>query len=155
MNRKSIGVAVLLAAAAAAILWATGRVKNPFLPFLAIALFFLGANFFGKVSEFTQRLRPLVGKKVRVKVWGFPLSTGDGDSFVIHSVLALGAGFHVYLRPTAGGSPRHLKVAQPIGATTSDDYVEVKEAKYVQWEGKMLRKVTGSTALVLNIEKLK
>jgi hypothetical protein len=153
MKRKTIGIAVLLAAATAAILWASGRVKNPFLPFLALGLFFLGTNFFGKVSELAERMRPLLGRKVQVQVWGSALSEGNGGSFVLHAVRALGAGLHVYLRPTAGGSPRHLKVAQPIGATTSDECVEVQEAKYVQWDGRMIKKVTGVKALVLNLER--
>jgi hypothetical protein len=153
MKRKVIGIAVLFAAAAAAILWASGLVKNPFLPFLALGLFFLGTNFFGKVSEFAVRIRPLRGRRVQVQVWGSALSKGNGGSFVIHAVRAIGAGLHLYLRPIAGGSPKHLKVAQPIGATTSDDCVEVKEAKYVQWDGRMIKKVTGVKALVLNLEK--
>ncbi len=152
MNRKVTRLLLIVAGATSAILWASGRVKGPFLPFLALVLLFLGASFFGRVSEFSERMRPLIGKKVRVQVWGSALSDDSGDRFVVHAVRALGAGLHVYLRPLSNGSPKHLKVAQPIGAWMSADSVEVKEAKYVQWDGRMTKKAQGKKALVLNLE---
>lgn len=153
MERKVLSAVLLLASATSGILWATGRVKNPFLPFLALALFFLGANFLGKVSEFSERMRPLIGKQVRVHVWGSALRNDSNDEFVLHMVRALGAGLHLYLRPLTNGSPKHLKVAQPMGATMSAACVEVTEAKYVQWNGRKLNKAPGEKALRLTLEQ--
>ena len=153
MNRKVIGVACVLAGGIAATVWVSGRVRSPFLPFIALILIFFGANFFSKISELSQKMRPFIGKKVRIQVWGSALNYDGSGIFVLQSVSAIGAGLHLYLSPMPKGSPKHLKIAQPREATLNKKNVNVGNAKYIQWEGRMTKKVENEKAFVLHLEK--
>jgi len=149
MRRQVIGLALILAGLASGMLWATGRISQPFAPAVALLLFLAGTSFFGSVSRFAERMRQLQGKSVRVQVWGSDLPGAAGAVFTIQSIRAIGPGLHLYLRPLPGGAPRHLKIAQPVRALMRDGTVEVGDAKYVQWDGRKVKKTEGTTALLL------
>ena len=152
IGRHAAGFVLIAAGIAAGIAWAGGRMTHPFSPVLALLLFLAGASFFGKTSRFADKLRPLVGQSVRVRVWGSELPDHAGSRFSVHMVRALGAGLHLYLRPLADGSPMHLKVAQPFGAIAGDSGFEISHAKYVQWDGRKIKKDEREKALVLVVE---
>lgn len=153
MNRKVIGAACVLAGGIAATVWLSGRARSPFLPFIALILIFVGANFFSKISELSERMRSLIGKKVRIQIWGSALKYEGTEVFVLLSVSAIGAGLHIYLSPMPKGSPKHLKIAQPRGATLDKKSVGVGDAKYIQWEGRMTNKLKNEKAFALRLEK--
>jgi len=143
-------LAMTLAGVASGILWISGRAPYPFAPVLALLLFLSGASLFiSKVSGLAEKMRPFLGKTVRVQVWGSDLCGSPGSKFVFCAVRAVGPGLHVYLRPMPDGSPAHLKVAQPRGTTIGDARLEIGDAKYVQWAGSKIKKVEGAMALVL------
>ena len=152
-GRQAVGLALIVAGVATGILWASGQVIHPFAPVVALLLFLAGASFFGKVSAYVEKMRPLVGKTVRVGVWGSALPGHPHSTFIVHAVQAVGPGLHVYLRPRAGGSPTHLKVAQPRETTIGEHGVEIAEAKYVQWAGTKIKKAEGEKALVLVVNR--
>ncbi|HEX9121131.1 MAG TPA: hypothetical protein VF840_11380 [Terriglobales bacterium] len=147
-RRQVVGLALIVAGIASGLLWATGRVLHPFVPVIALFLFLAGASFFGKVGKFAEKMRPLVGKNVRVQIWGLELPGNSDSEFSVHSVQAVGPGLHVYLRPLPDGSPTHLKIAQPRDTTIGEIGVEIGKAKYVQWAGKKIKKAEGEKALV-------
>lgn len=41
-----------------------------------------------------------------------------------------------------------MKIAQPRDATVAADGMEIRDAKYVQWRGRKIAKVSGAKALV-------
>src|SRR5436305_1577836 len=134
MNRRKVtGLGLIGVGAAAGVFWASGRVSHPFAPVVALLLLLAGASFFGKARQFAEKLQPLVGKEVRVRVWGSELPDHVHCSYRVHMVRAFGAGLHFYLHSSSAGSPIHLKVAQPSEATLRDTAVEISCAKYVQW----------------------
>ena len=149
MLKRLLAGALGTVAIVAAILWANGQARQPFIPVLALLLFLIAASLFGKTNRFADRLRPLVGKRVRVLAWGAEPPGIAGTSFSLDKVLALGAGLHIYLRPLPLGSPIHMKIAQPHGASLDDRHVEIRGAKYVQWAGGKVPKVEEQPALVL------
>jgi xanthosine utilization system XapX-like protein len=149
MHRKLIGGVLLTAGVALGILWASGVVPHPFAPAMALLSFLAGASVFGRTSRFAARLEPWIGNTVRVQVWGSELPDASGSGFSLHKVLAVGPGLHFYLCPLPNGEPIHLKVAQPRGAIMGDTGLEIAQAKYVQWSGKMLEKGAGQKALTL------
>jgi hypothetical protein len=153
MPKKLLAGALSVIAIVAGILWASGHARQPFIPVLALLLFLTAASLFGKTSRFADRLRPLVGNRVRVLAWGAELPGYVGASFSLDKVLALGAGLHIYLRPLPNGLPIHLKVAQPEGAELDDRHVEIQAAKYIQWAGRKVPKVGGQAALVLTFSE--
>jgi len=150
MPRKAVAVALGAVAIVAATLWASGRVRQPFIPVLALFLLVIAATLFGKTNRFADRLRPLVGRKVRVVAWGAELPGVAGATFILDKVLAIGPGLHIYLRLAPHGSPVHMKIAQPSGATLDDLQIEISGAKYVQWAGRKIPKRRGQSALFLN-----
>jgi hypothetical protein len=95
----------------------------------------------------TQALLRFVGSEVAVRIWGTS-PVPDGNALVITSVNALGAGFHVFFRDSAGASI-HLKVAQPRDARLASDEVVVSAARYVQWNVKKIPAVAGAPALTV------
>lgn len=99
MPRAFLAGALTAIAIIAAILWGSGRVRQPFIPVLAMLLLLVAASLFGKTNRFADRLRPLVGSKLRALVWGAELPATAGASFSLDRVLALGAGLHLYLSP--------------------------------------------------------
>ncbi|HWK30709.1 MAG TPA: hypothetical protein VNR20_01375 [Terriglobales bacterium] len=153
MNRRLVtGFSFIAAGAATASVWVSGRTANPFAPVAALLLFLLGASFFNKTRRFADKLKPLVGKRVRVRVWGSELPELAGCIFAVQSVLSLGAGLHLYLRPLPDGASTHLKIAQPLDAICGDTGIEIGRAKYVQWRRRTIQKNASEKALVLVVE---
>lgn len=150
MERRAAGLVLIVAGVAAGVLWVSGGVTHPFLPVVALLLFLAGASLFGKTNQLADRIRPLVGRSFRVLVWSTELPEYAGINATVHSVSALGAGLHLYLRLPADGGPAHLKIAQPRDASVTHDGMEIQDAKYVQWRGRTIAKVSGAKALVLN-----
>jgi hypothetical protein len=151
MYPKFVGIAVVFAGVALGIVWLSGRIAHQFLPVLALLLFLAGISFFGKTNQFAQRLQPLVGRSVRVLAWDSELPGHSAATFIVQSVRALGAGLHLYLRPLPQGAPIHLKIAQPRAATVDDAGVTIREAKYVQWAGRKVRKSQATIPFVLTV----
>jgi hypothetical protein len=140
MMRKAVGFALILAGMAIAIAFASKRMTQPFTPVVALFLFLAGASLFGRVAGLAGKVSHLVGKTVKVKVWGSDLPGDKGSGFRLDKVSALGAGLHLYLRPLPDGASTHLKIAQPRGAVVGQSGVEVIEAKYIQWAGSKIKK---------------
>src|SRR5690242_4426616 len=140
MIRKAAGFALIAAGVAVAIAFATKRMTHPFTPVLALILFLTGASLFGRVAGLAGQLSHLVGKTVRVKVWGATLSGDAGSGFRLDKVSALGAGLHLHLRPLPDGVSTHLKIAQPRGATVGASGIEIADAKYIQWAVSKIKK---------------
>jgi len=82
-----------------------------------------------------KSLRPFVGRSVRLEVWGSPI---DPSPMTIDSVIAVGAGLHLYFR--SNGHRTHMKIAQPKTIAISGDRIEIPQAKYVQSAGRALPK---------------
>ena len=135
--RKVMGLGLIVAGIAVAIAWRNGAIAHPLAPGIALALFLAGVTFFGHVSRLAGEMSALKGKTVRVKVWGADL--GDGP-FEVKSVWGFGAGLHVYLRPLPDGEVKHLKIAQPRGTVVGATGAEAIGAKYIQWDGKTIKK---------------
>src|SRR5947208_15979814 len=110
-GRQAVGSVLIVAGVAAGVLWASGHVRHPFAPVVALFLFLVGASFFRKVSADVEKMRSLVGKNVEVWVWGSELPGHADSKFRVHTVQAIGPGLQVYLRSSAGGSPTQLKIA--------------------------------------------
>ena len=150
MDQRWVGLPLILLGVASGILWMSGRWPYPFAPVIALFLLLIGTTLLiSKVGQLARRMRPLLGKNVRVQVWGSDLADSPGSRFTVHAVQAVGAGLHVYLRPVPNGSPKHLKVAQPLGTEISNVGFEISKAKYVQWAGSKIKKVEGEMALKL------
>ncbi|HYM62289.1 MAG TPA: hypothetical protein VEZ11_15510 [Thermoanaerobaculia bacterium] len=105
---------------------------------VAVAFFFLSATALSKAGEIAHTLRSFVMQAVRVEVWGRPLQ-GPEETFEIDSISAISAGLHIRLRPTSGGSPRRLKVAQPKSTTVEQGRIEIGQAAYVSWAGTKIK----------------
>ena len=125
---------------------------RPFGLALAMLSFALGASLLGKAARLSAALRPLVGRTVRVEVWGEPLG-GSGDGlFEVESITGIGAGLHLRLAgPDDSGGI--LKIAQPDAETLGDERIEIAAASYVQWARKTLARPAGTRgpALVLSL----
>ena len=135
--RKILGIVLILAAIALAAAWNIADFGRPFAPWIALILFAFGANLFGPMSRLAGEMSSLKGKTVRVKVWGAEL----GESgFELKSVSGLGPALHVYLRPLPNGRVTHLKIAQPRGTVAGVTGAEVTTAKYVQRDGRTMKK---------------
>ena len=135
--RKAMGLTLMVGGIAVGIAWSSGSFAQPMAPAIALVLFLGGASFFGRVSGMAGEMSSLKGKIVRVKVWGVEL--GDG-AFELKSVWGLGAGLHVYLRRLPDGAVTHLKIAQPRGTVVGATGAEAIGAKYIQWDGKTIKK---------------
>ena len=79
MERKLVGLVLIVAGVTAGLVWAAGGVTHPFAPVVALLLFLVGASMFGKTSQLAERLQPLVGRSVRVLVWGTELPGFQGS----------------------------------------------------------------------------
>ena len=139
MIRKAVGFVLVLAGIAVAIAFASKRMTQPFTPVVALFLFLAGASLFGRAAGYAGKLSHLVGKTVKVKVWGSDLPGDIGSGFRLEKVRAIGVGLHLYLRPLPDGSPTHLKIAQPRGTVVGATGAEITDAKYVQWAGSKIK----------------
>ncbi len=118
---------------------------------VAMFSFFLASSFLGKAGRLAAVLRPLVGRTVRVEIWGVPPS-GAGDAlFDINAITGFGADLLLHLLPEAGGPGSVLKVAQPGSERLEDDLVEIATAAYVQWAGRKIERPPGTTAPALTL----
>ena len=64
---------------------------RPFGVALAMLSFALGASLLGKAGRLSAALRPLVGRSVRVEVWGEPLPGPRDGLFDVESITGIGA----------------------------------------------------------------
>jgi hypothetical protein len=110
------------------------------LPGIGIALLGLmaGATLLSNAARIADQLTSLVGKSVRIEVWGQPIEpTG---AFQVQSVRALGAGLHIFLRSPLAKSPQDLKIAQPRAAQVTATQLTIAGAAYVSLAGTKLRR---------------
>ncbi|MEO8054255.1 MAG: hypothetical protein ABI768_03835 [Acidobacteriota bacterium] len=120
---------------------------------LAMFSFFLAASFLGKAGRLAAALRPLVGRTVRVEIWGMP-PPGAGDGvFDVNTITGIGAGLLFHFLPDSDGPGAVLKVAQPGSQRLADTRVTIGTAAYVSWAGKKVSPPTGTKAppLVLSV----
>lgn len=103
---------------------------------LALVSFSLAGSALSPAARIAGQLPRLVGKEVRVEVWGNGLE--DSVALRVVAVRVLGAGLHFHLRSTKDGEPHDLKVAQPKLAEVSDTRLEIAEAAYISWAGRRL-----------------
>lgn len=132
MTKRQLTALAFLAVGVAALCYAArGTGRRPIGIVVAIAAFLVAGSLISALPAVVIRLRPFIGKTVTARAWGTALS--GGDAFEMTSVRAIGPGLHIYLRPSGGGSPIHLKIAQPRGVHINDSGLEVHTAKYLQW----------------------
>jgi hypothetical protein len=151
-GRTIAGFALIAVGIVLAIFWATGRVPTPFTPVAGLIIFLVGAGLFGKTGRLAEQFQPLIGKDVRVRVWGSELPDHGQCCFRLESVRSIGPGLHFYLRPLPNRSALHLKVAQPLEAIATGEGAEIGRAKYVQSSGKKIPKNEREKAVVLIVE---
>lgn len=99
--------------------------------FAAVVLFIV-ATLIGPARRMGKEIATLIGKSVRIVVWGQEL-----PATTIESVVTIGAGINM----KAGGS--QFKIAQPKGFSRSDGRIEIAYARYVQFDRKRLPHGTG------------
>ncbi len=116
---------------------------------LAMAAFFLAASFLGRAGRLAAALRPLVGRTVRVEIWGAPPPGGEGDVYDVNSITGIGAGLHFHFLPESDGPGAVLKVAQPGSERLADMRITIGTAAYVSWAGKKVPAPPGTTAPAL------
>jgi hypothetical protein len=104
----------------------------------ALASFFLAASALSTAARIAGQLPLLVGKPVRVEVWGQPLH--PDTTLHVDSVRVLGAGLHIYLKSPVDESPHDLKIAQPRSPKIDDTHLEIGEAAYISWAGIKLKR---------------
>lgn len=134
-------------------LWvgATSAEYRPFGAALALLGFFLAASFLGRAGRIATALRPIVGRTVRVEVWGAPLPGSGGGLFDVNTVLALGQGLLFHLRQESDEAGGLLKVAQPGGETLGDERIEIATAAHVRWAGRKIEPPPRASAPALAI----
>jgi hypothetical protein len=113
---------------------------------LSMFSFFLAGSFLGKAGRLATALRPLVGRTVRVEIWGMPPPGAAGALFEVNSVTGFGAGLLLHLLPETDGPGAILKVAQPGSERLEDTRITIGTASYVSWAGKKLEPPAGTTA---------
>ena len=111
---------------------------------LAFLSLFLLATTLSQAGRLSESLSVFRGRPLEIRVWGKPLDSQCS----IDSIRAIGAGLHLFVR-LGDGPPRHLKVAQPRGATIDERSAEIAEAAYVQWAGRKVPRVAGAPALTI------
>ena len=117
---------------------------------VGLICFLFGATALSRAGQIATALRPFRNRSVRVQVWGAPVP-GTGSSTVVDSVMALGAGLLIHLRPSPENRRTLLKIAQPGTARVGTGQVEIDKARYVSWGGKKLVPVPGHPALMILI----
>ena len=140
------GVIGAAALAAAAITARPGYIAASVLALLA------GLTRFGHAGRARSACRPLLGKAVRVAVWGERLPESLGQPLILASVRAIGAGLHFAFRAEAGSSTVHIKVAQPSRTHESGSSVAIGSAKYVQVNGKTISSVPSADAFAVRCD---
>ncbi len=98
---------------------------RPFGVALAMLSFALGASLLGKAGRLSAALRPLVGRTVRVEVWGEPLPGPPDGLYHVESITGIGAGLYFRLAgPDDSGGI--LKIAQPDAEAFADERIEIR-----------------------------
>jgi hypothetical protein len=113
---------------------------------LAMFAFFLAGSFLGKAGRLATALRPLVGRTVRVEIWGMPPPGAAGPLFDVNSVTGFGAGLFLHLLPETDGPGAILKVAQPGSERLEETRITIGAASYVSWAGTKIAPPAGTTA---------
>jgi hypothetical protein len=133
MKRKSRAILLLTAGAVC-----VAAALAMHLPALALVIFvvfgFSASSLLSTAGRLADALAPLKGRRVHVRVWDQEVLQLAAGEFQLDSVASIGAGLHLFLR-SASGSRGRLKVAQPQMGNMSADLVEVRQAKYVSWNG--------------------
>jgi hypothetical protein len=147
LNLRGVGFALVGLAG----LWVgvQGADYRPFGAGVALFGFFLAASFLGRAGRIAAALRPIVGRTVRVEVWGTPVPAPHGGLWDVSTVTGFGAGLLFHLLPESGDAGGILKVAQPGEEMLGDERIEIATAAYVQWAGRRLERPPGTTAPAL------
>jgi hypothetical protein len=117
----------------------------------AIMALLLLATSFSEAGRLREPLQGFLHHTVGVRVWGVPLPVSGDATITVTSVKALGAGLHVFLQVSPGGSSTDLKVAQPSRVQVLPQQLTIESAAYVQWAGKRLPRVKGAPALTISL----
>jgi hypothetical protein len=152
----SKALAALCLVLALAALGVAGVVEHLGIPAVGVALFalWIGATAGSHANAIAGSLDRFINRKVSAVVWGDSIPAGNARVLVLESAFALSAGLHLRLRSETDGRLHHMKVAQPSGVTVDDLRAEIREARYVSWDGRRLRSAGTSKlpALVLEAE---
>jgi hypothetical protein len=148
LNRQVAGVFLATAGTAALALALLGR-GSMFGIVVAVMLLLLAADVLSQAGRISSELRPLVGKRVKVTVWGAPL-VASAEQLELASASSFGAGLLLRLRVGTTG-PVLLKIAQPKAAMFEAGALVIPDAAYVQWAGSRLPRVAGHPALLLQV----
>jgi hypothetical protein len=105
---------------------------------IALVCFMAGGTLLSHAARIADQLTALVGKSVRIEVWGKPIESTV--AFQVQSVRAIGAGLHIFLRSPLAKSPQDLKVAQPHGLQLSATQLTIASAAYVSLAGTKLHR---------------
>jgi len=143
------GIAFILLALAGFWVGLQGGEYRPFGAGFALLGLFFAATFLGRAGRIAVALRPVVGRTVRVQVWGAPLPGSGELLFDASAIIALGAGLLLHLQPESGEAGAILKVAQPGAENLGDERIEIGTAAYVQWAGRKVERPPGSIAPAL------
>ena len=117
---------------------------------VALAVFLFVGTRLSNAGRLSASLQDVPGRSVEVHVWGAPLAHSSA-TFQMDSVRALGAGLLIFLRQSPEGRPSLLKVAQPRASTVQGPTTEIRDARYVQWDGRRLPRVEGVSAVRIQI----
>ena len=113
---------------------------------LAMLSLFLASSFLGRAGRLANALRPLVGRTVRVEIWGMPPPGAHDALFDVNSITGFGAGLIFHFLPESDGPGTVLKVAQPGAERLEDSRITIGTAAYVSWDGKKVEPPAGTTA---------
>ena len=149
IERKLLALAFMGVGVAGLTYAARGQGQRPIGIVAAMAVFAVAASLISPIGALAVRLRPFIGKTVTVRAWENPLP--DAETFEVISVRAISAALHIYLQPI-GGSPIHLKVAQPRRAQVTESTILIDDAKYLQWAGRKLPRSLQRTSPALIME---
>lgn len=112
---------------------------------IALVCFLLAGSVLSRAARIAGILTPLVGKLVRVEVWGQPIEAAG--ALEVQSVRAIGAGLHIFLRSPLERSSRDLKIAQPRDARLTDTQLTIERAAYISLAGTKLARSGARPAL--------
>lgn len=117
------------------------------LPGIGIAniSFLTAASVLSSAARIADQLPSLVGRSVRIEVWGQPIEATV--TLEVQAVRVIGAGLHIYLRSPLARSPRDLKIAQPSAAELTDTQLTIARAAYISLAGTKLDRSRHQPAL--------
>ena len=118
---------------------------------IALAGLLLVASRISHAGRLAAALHDLPFRVVQVQVWGTPLTLGHDTGFRVETVRAFGAAVLIWLRPLSEGRPILLKIAQPRPALMQGQTIEIRQARYVQWNNRQLPPVADSPAVKIEV----